>query len=198
MHTWRERVWASHLVKRSAVKRRLNHLYRTVLLGLCLPLANYLVSFSTLNLPWYTSLGVHGPPPPPSAKMDIKGKVSGKSKTHYGLALFPDFWPQGNFLHMCSVSFKGEWSTLNFTQSFPLFVLATTYLKVFIRDKHWLFTLFLLLLPFWRENRRLIVNVLTRAYLSLISENAGSFKYPAWSPLLCATWKVNRRPVVNI
>ena len=54
-----------------------------------------------------------------------------------------------------------------------------TYLKVFIRDKHWLFTLFLLILPFWRENRRLTVNVLTGAYLSLISENANSFKYPA-------------------
>ena len=26
-----------------------------------------------------------------SAKMDIKGKVSGKSKTHYGLASSPDF-----------------------------------------------------------------------------------------------------------
>ena len=33
-------------------KKQLSHLYRTVLLGLCLPLVNYLVSFSTLDLPW--------------------------------------------------------------------------------------------------------------------------------------------------
>ena len=37
------------LRRRTAVKRRLSHLYRSVLLGLCLPLASYLVSFSTLD-----------------------------------------------------------------------------------------------------------------------------------------------------
>ena len=42
---------------------------------------------------------------------------------------------------------------------------------MFTRDKHWLFTLFLLLFPFWRANRKLIVNVLTGAHLSLVSEN---------------------------
>jgi len=42
---------------------------------------------------------------------------------------------------------------------------------VFPRDKDWLFTLCLLLLPFWRANRRLIVNALTGAHPSLISEN---------------------------
>ena len=46
------------------------------------------------------------------------------------------------------------------------------YLKVFTRDKHWLFTLFLLLLPFQRANRRLIVNSSTGAHLSLVSGNA--------------------------
>ena len=51
IHTQKERVWASSLVRRRAVKRQSNHLYRTVLLGLCLPLANYLVSFSTPDLP---------------------------------------------------------------------------------------------------------------------------------------------------
>ena len=45
------------------------------------------------------------------------------------------------------------------------------YLKVFTRDKDWLFTLFLLLLPFWRASRRLIVNS-TGAHLSLILGNA--------------------------
>ena len=46
------------------------------------------------------------------------------------------------------------------------------YLKVFARDKVLLFTLFLLLLPFWRAKRRLIVNILTGAHLSLVSGNA--------------------------
>ena len=52
------------------------------------------------------------------------------------------------------------------------------YLKVFTRDKHWLFTLFLLSLPFQMVNRRLIVNALTGAHLSLISRNANSYKSP--------------------
>ena len=52
-------------------------------------------------------------------------------------------------------------------------------LEVFTRDKDWLFALFLLLLPFWRANRRLVVNTLTGAHLCLFSENANSFKYPA-------------------
>ena len=46
------------------------------------------------------------------------------------------------------------------------------YLKVFTRDKDWLFTLFLLLLSFWRENRRLIVKL-------LVSGSAKSCKHPA-------------------
>ena len=37
----------------------LRHLYRSVLPGLCLLLANYLVSFSTPDLPWDPSLGAH-------------------------------------------------------------------------------------------------------------------------------------------
>ena len=37
----------------------LHHLYRSVLPGLCLLLANYLVSFSTPDLPWDPSLGAH-------------------------------------------------------------------------------------------------------------------------------------------
>ena len=35
--------------------------------------------------------------------MDLQVKASGKSKTHYGLALSPDFDAQGTFLHICSV-----------------------------------------------------------------------------------------------
>jgi len=51
------------------------------------------------------------------------------------------------------------------------------YLKDFTRDKHWQFSLFLLLLPFQRANRRLLVNALTGAHLSLLSRNASSIKY---------------------
>ena len=39
-------------MRKSAIKRWLNRLYRSVLPGLCLHLANYLVSFSTPDLPW--------------------------------------------------------------------------------------------------------------------------------------------------
>ena len=38
------------------------------------------------------------------AKMNLKVKASGRSKTHYGLELFSDFWLQGAFLCMCIVS----------------------------------------------------------------------------------------------
>ena len=46
------------------------------------------------------------------------------------------------------------------------------YRKVFTRDKDWLLTLFLLLLSFWRENRRLIVKL-------LVVGSAQSCKHPA-------------------
>ena len=96
---------------------------------------------------------------------------------HYALTLAP----QGAFLCMCSVSIQksGEQKFLNplFQQGFAphcpcLDCCHNYYLKVFTRGKDWLLTLFLLLLPFWRANRRLIVNALTGAHLSLISGNA--------------------------
>ena len=52
---------ASPLVRRNAVKRQLSHLYKSVLPGLCLPLVNNLVSFTTPDLPWDPALGVHAP-----------------------------------------------------------------------------------------------------------------------------------------
>ena len=57
----RERVWTSSLERRRSAVKRLSHLYRSVLLGLCLPLTNYLVSFSTPELPWDPLLGTHAP-----------------------------------------------------------------------------------------------------------------------------------------
>ena len=50
-----------------------------------------------------------------------------------------------------------EWGTIAFSNT---------------RDKDRLFTRFLLLLPFWRANRRLIVNSSTRAHLYLVSGSA--------------------------
>ena len=44
----------------------------------------------------------------PSAKMDLKVKASGRSKSHYDLVLFLDFGPQGAFLSMYSVSLVPE------------------------------------------------------------------------------------------
>ena len=92
MHSQRERVWAFPLVSRRTAKRRLNHLYRLVLLVFVFLQANNLGFFfhtcSTLG----PSPGVHTHP---SAKMDLEVKASGRSKTLYGLELSPDFWHQG-------------------------------------------------------------------------------------------------------
>jgi len=90
---------------------------------------------------------------------------------------------------MCSVSFvpkEGGSRSLNrsLKQGFPLFVLAMAItltiamiitLRCIQETNAAYYTLFLLLLPFWRANRRLIVNALTGAHLSLVSENANSF-----------------------
>ena len=109
---------------------------------------------------------------------------------HYPLT----FDSQGAFLRMCSVSFvptKRGWRSFNpFKEVFGSLCPFHDYdLKVFTRDKHWLFSLFLLLLPFQRANRRLTVNALIGAHLSLVSGNASSCRHPAWSPLLCAPMK---------
>ena len=50
---------------------------------------------------------------------------------------------------------RGDLLILDSSRIVSLFVLAMT-IKVFIRDRHWLFTLFLLLLPFQRASRTLI------------------------------------------
>ena len=152
----------------------------------------------------------------PLAKMDIEMKASGRNKLimawHYPLT----FDPQEPFC-TCVVSplspKRREWRSLNplLKQAFaPLCPWLDYYFKMFMRDKpwllswllswllpwcvsrdrHWIFTLFLLLLPFQRANRRLIVNAWIRACLSLVSRNANSFKYPARSPLLRVAWNV--------
>ena len=69
------------------MKRQLSHLYKSVLPGLCLPLANNLVFFTTPDLLWDPPLGAHAPL---SQDGFQKVKASG-SKIHYALALFSDF-----------------------------------------------------------------------------------------------------------
>ena len=86
------------------------------------------------------------------------------------------FNPQGAFcacvvfpLSQKGVERRGDLLIFYSSRISSLFVLAMT-IKVFIRDKHWLFTLFLLLLPFQRANRKLIVNASTGATYLLSQE----------------------------
>ena len=105
MQALRERVWASSLMRSSTVKRLLLYLYKAVL-GLCLPSGQ--LSGSFLHI-WPTLRPSPGVPMHPSAKIDPKVKASGRSKTHYGLELFSDFWLKEPFCP-CVVS------PLSFTQ----------------------------------------------------------------------------------
>ena len=127
-------------------------------------------------------------------------KASGRARFIMAWYYPLNFDPQGAFLHKYNVSLlpKEEGAqnplVLDSVRVLPLCPCHDYYLdfchdchrNVFIRDKAWLFTLFLLLLPFRRANRKLTVNALTGAHLSFSPRNANSFKYPAWSPLLHA------------
>ena len=68
----------------------------------------------------------------PSAEMDLEVKISGRSKTHYGLALSLEFEPQEAFLCMCRVSLVPKEGEAEIPESFthtgfcPLFVLTLT------------------------------------------------------------------------
>ena len=173
MHAQRERLWMSPLVRRNAVKRWVSHLYRSVLTGLCLPLANYLVSFSTSDLPWDPLLDVCTP-----LNQDrFWGEVFWEDQDSLWSSIIPWLLAHKEPFCACVVSIQksGEQKFLHplLKQDFvPHCPCHDYYLKVFTRGKGWLFPLFLLLLPFWRADRRLIVNALTGAHLSLISGNA--------------------------
>ena len=198
-------------MRRSTVKTGLSHLCRSVLLVLCLPLgqlpAFFFHTWPTLG----PSPGcAHSPQPTWVWKWRLLGGVRLIIAWCYPLT----FDPHGAFLCLCSVSSVPKERGMEIRSLNPLLKQGFTplcpcrdcyldychdyYLKVFTRDKHWLFTLFVFLLPFQRANRRLIVNVLTGAHLSLVSENANICKYPAQSPFLCGPWNTNRRPAVNV
>ena len=103
-----ERVWASPVARRSAVKRRLSCLHRSVLPGLCLPLAQYLIPFSTPGLPWDPYPGCTRTAQP---RWISKWRLLGGARIIMAWR-YPDFWPgviptfglQGAFLRMCRVS----------------------------------------------------------------------------------------------
>ena len=60
------------------------------------------------------------------------------------------------------------------------------FLEVFTRDKDWLFTLFLLLLPFWRTNWRLIINSLVEpSYLLPQEMQRGDWPIVKFQPRAC-------------
>ena len=92
------------------------HLHRSVLPGLCLPSGQIRGFFFQTWLTLGPFSGVHTHP---SAKMDLKVKASGRSKTHYGLELSPGFWPQEYFRAFVV-------SLLSFTHTgfLPFFVIA--------------------------------------------------------------------------
>ena len=71
MHTQRERMRASRLVRRTAIKRQLSHYIRQF----------FRVLSSFRPVIWFLSLQLMYP----SAKMDLKVKASGRSKAHCGL-----------------------------------------------------------------------------------------------------------------
>ena len=101
--------------------------------------------------------------------MDLETKASGRSKTHYGLALSLDFDPQGDFLCMVvSPLSQKRWeqrSLNHLLRVLPIFDLATTLtFSVYKRNTGYL--PFLLLLTFRRPNRRPIVNAFMGAHLS--------------------------------
>ena len=157
MHTWRERMWVAPLTS-STLKRWSNRLCRAVLLGLCLPLANYLVSFSIPELPQDPSQHACSI----FSKMKFQGKRDLTSHVMGWCHLL--LISQEAFLPMCSVSLAPKDENYVTSWSFPqglapLYHYHGYYLKVPTGDKVLLFTLFLLLFSSPRADRRLVVNV---------------------------------------
>ena len=165
-------MWASPCEKHS--KGEVKSFIRSILLGLCF-LSGQLSGFFLYTLSiWDPPLAAHA-----ALSQDGSGsKGFWEEQDSLWRRYTLTFDPQGAFC-VCIVSplsqTRGEWRSLNplLKQSFaPLCTCHDNYLKVFTRDKHWLFTLFLFLLPFQRANWRLIVNASTGALLTLISGNA--------------------------
>ena len=112
----------------------------------------------------------------------------GSQRVRHDWATSLSLWHQRVFLHVyVSLILKGgKWRSLNpLLRQYPSLSCRGYLLEMFTGDKDWLFTLFLLFLPFNRANRMLTVNSSTEAPLSLVSGRANRMvadcKCPAWS-----------------
>ena len=80
----------------------------------------------------------------PSAKTDLESKVSGRSKTHYGLVLSPDFLTPKDPFCICVVSSlsqnmgrgSGDPLILYSDRVLPLFILAMTILSNCLKERN--------------------------------------------------------------
>lgn len=125
-----------------------------------------------------------------SAKMNLQLKASGRSQDSLRPSIIPNFNPLTFDLSVyvqCLLCPKrgrsGHPLILYSKQGFAPLSLHDYYLKVFKRDKHWLFTL--LLLPFWSANRRLVICIHPEAHFFLPHEmqTGGQHLSPASSGL---------------
>ena len=176
-HPWRRRVWTSPLVRRSA--KSFMQGSSSGSLRSFRPVIWFLFPHPTYpgTLPWVC---MH-----PSAKMDLKVKVW-EEQDSLCLSLSLDLRPPRSLSVrvQCLPCPKREGSRdpliLYSNRILPLSILAMTLtltIAMITREKHWLFTLVLLLLPIWRANKRLIINALPGAHLTLDSRNARGCKY---------------------
>ena len=165
-------------VRRSAVKKQLHHLYRSVLLGLCL-------SSGQLSSFFFHTWPTLGPSPRVCActlqpRWILKWRLLGGARLIMAWSYPLTFDSKGPFC-TCVVS------PLSFTQTrfLPLCPCLDYSVERFAGDKDWLFNLFLLLLPFLSANRGLVVNSSTGDHLSLASGNAkrrlADCKCPTWN-----------------
>ena len=102
----------SFLVRRSAVKKWLSLLYSSALLGLCLPLANDLVSFSIPDLSWDTPLGMYTP----FSQYGYQNEGFWEEQTHYAWHYPLTFDPQEPFCTSIVSPLspkRREWRSLN-------------------------------------------------------------------------------------
>ena len=158
MHTQRGSVWTSPLVRRSTVKRCFTHLHRAVLSGLYLPFGQLfgfffhtwpalessptcMHKFFPRKIPAQSSMGSH------------------ISITYYGMVTSKEPFCICEISHLPQGGGTCDLLILTQTRFSPSLFLPYCYLKDPTGNKSWLFTLFLLLLPFWSRNRRLVVNI---------------------------------------
>ena len=190
----------------------LSHLYRSVLLGL--PSGQLSGFFSHIYSPL-------GPCPKCACTSQPRWilKASGRNRLIWP-GISPLLLTHKESFCACVVSLlfqekgSGDFSIFHSNMVLPLFVfamittltiamtitltIAMTITLRYLQETKTGYSLFLLLLPFQRANRKLIINALTGAYLSPVLGNTKNYKYPVWNPLLCAPWNTNRRPVVDV